>query len=574
MDIFKVRPKVTIAMPVYNGGHYFRAALESALAQTYENVEIIVVNDGSTDAGETRAVAQDYASRIHYIEQPNKGVAGALNTAVAAMTGDFFAWLSHDDLHLPHKTERQIAYFEKIGKADAILFSDYDFIDPDGTVIVQGRLPHEAFCAKPMLPLLNGAINGCTLLIPAELMRRYGPFDESLRYTQDYDLWNVMLARHEFFHQPETLVRYRIHPGQDSHKPQAVTEGDVLWRRMLDARTPIEQAQLFGSSRRYFSSLGEFLEKTPYKEAAAYAQARASEGPEQTLVSVVVPVRNGIPVACDAVRSVLEQTHRNCEVVVVDDGSTDSTADLASLADEDNRVRLVRQESRGLAAARNLGMEMARGEYIAFLDPDSRFLPLKVQRQLELMQRSGSLFSHTSYYARSPELLPELGVSRSGAFGGGVYPAIIGECPVATGTVMIHRLIRAESFLFPETLAVDEDALLWIDIAARHDLLGIDEPLTIVEWLRDSTALDLDKNIARLSRLLGALAGHPVHSRHTSELAVLRSTLSELERNRHAEAGGSAGHRLCCPLSSTFESGIRIRSPETRSATSREVISA
>jgi glycosyltransferase involved in cell wall biosynthesis len=94
-------------MPVFNGGHYFRAALESALAQDYDNLEIVVVNDGSTDAGETERIALAHSDRVRYFYQPNRGVAGAMNTAVAHMTGDYFAWFSHDDLHLPHKPRRR-----------------------------------------------------------------------------------------------------------------------------------------------------------------------------------------------------------------------------------------------------------------------------------------------------------------------------------------------------------------------------------------------------------------------------------------------------------------------------------
>src|SRR5579872_6915564 len=119
---------VSICMPVFNGGQYFKIALDSALAQDYPDVEIIVVNDGSTDDGETEKIALEKRDRIHYIHQENRGVAGALNTAISNMTGEYFAWLSHDDIHLPHKTSSQIAFLARLGRPDACLFSDYDLI--------------------------------------------------------------------------------------------------------------------------------------------------------------------------------------------------------------------------------------------------------------------------------------------------------------------------------------------------------------------------------------------------------------------------------------------------------------
>src|SRR5919107_5564738 len=132
-------PKVTIAIPVYNGSNYLAEAVESALAQDYGNTEIIVVNDGSDDGGATESIAHRYLSRIKYIAQENRGVGGAMNTALRAMTGDVFTWLSHDDVYLPHKTSAQAAYHRRLRKPDAILFSNYHRIDDAGAVTHTSR---------------------------------------------------------------------------------------------------------------------------------------------------------------------------------------------------------------------------------------------------------------------------------------------------------------------------------------------------------------------------------------------------------------------------------------------------
>lgn len=79
--------KVSIIIPVYNGGNYLRNAIDSALSQTYKNCEIIVVNDGSTDGGETAAIAKSYGNKIRYFEKKNGGVGTAVNLGIAEMTG-------------------------------------------------------------------------------------------------------------------------------------------------------------------------------------------------------------------------------------------------------------------------------------------------------------------------------------------------------------------------------------------------------------------------------------------------------------------------------------------------------
>lgn len=518
-------PKVTIAMPVYNGGHYFELALQSALEQDYGNVEIIVVNDGSTDGGETEAIARKYASRIRYFHQENKGVAGAMNTVVTNMTGDFFTWLSHDDVHLSHKVRRQVEYWERLGRRDAILISDYDLIDPSGKLMMTIHLPRRQVLDFPMLPLMQGWINGCTLFIPANILREYGPFDERLRYTQDYDLWNKILTQHDFFHQPEVLIQYRLHPGQDSHKPQAITEGDALWIRMLDSRTDGERVQLFGSRRRFYTSMAAMLETTPYKKAAEYARAQVPFATPGTLVSVVVPFCNEVPLACRAIRSALAQTHPLIEVIVVDDGSTQDTTRIDELARQDTRLRLVHQENLGPGAARNHGMHEASGEYIAFLDADDEFLPHKVERQLQLMQQGGQRVSHTSYYVKYPARGEVLGVVRSGAMSGNVYPAIIASCPIATPTVMVHHSVVAAGFEFPIGPHVAEDVVAWIGLSLRHEVLGIDEPLSVVEWSETSAALDPHKVVLGLMNILASVREDPVHSRHTQILGNLTRSL-------------------------------------------------
>jgi len=519
-------PRVSICMPVYNGGDYFGLALDSALSQDYENLEIIVVNDGSTDGGYTEEVARSRKDeRIRYFVKENGGVASALNVALREATGDYFAWLSHDDLHLPHKTSAQIAFLAELGRPDLCLFSDYDLIDPVGKLLNTVKLPRDRIRAAPMLPLYNGMINGCSLLIPMQYMRDYGPFDENLRYTQDYDMWLRILRDHEFVHQPEVLIQYRLHPGQDTNKPGVVAEVNPLWTRMLDTRSPTERAHMFGGSFRFFDGLGRFLDESHAKGAAAHAHARAGRIMEDTLTSVIVPFFNEVPLACRAVRSALDQLGATVEVIVVDDGSTEDITPILELAEVTPQVRVLRQRNAGPAAARNRGLQVASGEYIAFLDADDVFLPGKIVRQVERMAANGAAFSHTSYYVDFPEHTAHLGILRSGRLTGNVYPQIIGGCPIAMPTVMLHRSVVDAGFAFPTGGRIGEDVVAWVDLASRYLLLGIDEPLSIVGWSAESAALNIEKQIVGLSGIHHILSTHALHGQYPEELAVLTALL-------------------------------------------------
>lgn len=205
-------PLVSIVIPVYNGENYLRAAIDSALAQTYTNFEILVVNDGSTDG--TEAIALQYGDRIRYFSKSNGGQASALNHGIQNMHGDYFAWLSHDDLYIPEKLELQINALRKIGFREAILYSDYELIDESGNRM--GNV--QASVAKTMHPslylLLHQAFNGNTILIPRSAFETCGMFNVKRPHTSDVELFFLLSRTYPYEHVPGELAKSRVHPGQ------------------------------------------------------------------------------------------------------------------------------------------------------------------------------------------------------------------------------------------------------------------------------------------------------------------------------------------------------------------------
>ena len=246
-------PKISIVIPAYNASNYLAEAIDSALAQTYSNVEIIVVNDGSPDNGATAEVAAKYGDKIRYFEKPNGGSSSALNMGIANMSGEWFSWLSHDDLYAPEKLSRQVEYINslEIERSDLpknIFFSASELIDANGKTIRKAdendskkksdkvrSFPHNGYLiAEPTVYNFHG----CSCLVHKDAFKDVGCFDEKLRLLNDLDLWyRFYAAGYKVHYIPEALVKGRVHAKQVSksigysyHNP----EQDMFWNRSLD----------------------------------------------------------------------------------------------------------------------------------------------------------------------------------------------------------------------------------------------------------------------------------------------------------------------------------------------------
>ena len=260
-------PKISIVIPAYNASNYLAEAIDSALAQTYSDVEIIVVNDGSKDNGATREVALSYGEKIRYFEKENGGSSSALNMGIANMKGEWFSWLSHDDLYVPEKLEKQIEYIRASGidiseLPKHIFFSASELIDYSGKTIracnpkVEKRLakkieafPHKGYLvAEPTEYLFHG----CSCLVHKDAFDDVGTFDEKMRLLNDVDLWyRLQVADYKIHYFPEPLVKGRVHAKQVSRSigySYHNSEQDVFWNRSLDflrANYPTEKKLFF-----------------------------------------------------------------------------------------------------------------------------------------------------------------------------------------------------------------------------------------------------------------------------------------------------------------------------------------
>jgi glycosyltransferase involved in cell wall biosynthesis len=206
------QPLVSVIIPVYNGGRYLRACLESVFAQTYRPFEVIVVDDGSTD--DSGIIAQSFAE-VRYIQQTNQGVAAARNNGIEAACGEFYAFLDQDDLWKPEKLKLQIDYLQSHPELGYTLTQQQFFLEQGAT------LP--AWFRKDLLSVVHtGWVLG-TLVVRRTTIAQVGNFATGYSAANDSDwFFRAKAAEIPMAVVPELLLLKRIHEANDSGRAKEI----------------------------------------------------------------------------------------------------------------------------------------------------------------------------------------------------------------------------------------------------------------------------------------------------------------------------------------------------------------
>jgi len=239
---------VTVVIPNYNYGAFLREAIDSVLAQTYDNIEVVVVDDGSSDV--SRTVIESYSGRIRPIFQQNKGVSAARNAGAAIGSGEFLAFLDADDVWLPDKVEKQMKVFEgneKIGLVH-VGFVEIDLKGERGKTFIEGKAGR---VAEDMLKFEGPVIlaGGSGFVLRKSIFDAVGGFDERLSTSADWDIAFQSAYRCEVGFVPEPLLKYRMH-GSNMHSNIAVMERDteIAWAKAFETLGD----EVGTSGRRYY----------------------------------------------------------------------------------------------------------------------------------------------------------------------------------------------------------------------------------------------------------------------------------------------------------------------------------
>ncbi|MBN1623155.1 MAG: glycosyltransferase family 2 protein [Clostridia bacterium] len=324
--------KVSVIIPAYNAGDYLERSIDSVLSQQGASIEIIVSDDGSEDNTE-QAVAK-YIGRegIVYIRNTrNCGVSVARNLGIRASTGNFIAFCDADDEWLPGKLEKQINYLSEHPEENIVFTSRENVCDND--------CPE---CERIRNMGRRGEWYMAAALVRKSLFEQYGLFDETMRIREDTELLTRLRSGGENFGRVDEIL-YRRH---------------ILPTGLSVNANPNER------NDRLLSSLMRGIRRN------------SKPNKTETELSVLIPMYNAGNYIIDAIRSVRAQGIQ-LEIIIIDDGSTDGCASTAwtelsswKSQEEDGFSVLVRMAHRGQAASRNLGLSLARGKWLFFLDAD------------------------------------------------------------------------------------------------------------------------------------------------------------------------------------------------------------
>ncbi|MEA5521452.1 glycosyltransferase [Limnoraphis robusta] len=431
-------PLVSVIIPVYNGSRYLSQAVESVLSQTDCQFEVIVVDDGSTD--NTSEILQHYSDRIRYFFQKNQGVAAARNRGIQEAKAEFIALLDQDDLFLPDKLAEQIACFETFSEV-GFVNSGWRLIDREGNPISDIEPWHNLPNLDLQTLIIHSPILPSSMMFRRTWWEKVGGFDSRFNGVDDAEfVWRLAVAGCQAIWLQKITVEYRQHEQTVSNQ-KAVERAETLiaaqnyffsQSHLSDAVRQLEKPARYQELTwlawhlyytKNYQNMAEYLHKslayTPdnipitisdwikrftghcnaygeqfnlesFRKLPQWQQLISSLLPSPPpKVSVIIPAYNCEQYIEQAVKSVLEQTYTDYELIVINDGSTDNTKQILSAYLD--VIRYIYQPNQGAAKARNHGCKLAKGQFLAFLDGDDFFTPNKLAEQVNFFEQDSTI---------------------------------------------------------------------------------------------------------------------------------------------------------------------------------------
>ena len=245
---------ISIVITCYNYANYVADAIFSALGQTYENFEIIIVNDGSTDNSEEVISRFLDDPRIKYIKQKNAGQANAKNTGIRNAKGDFMAFLDADDMWEPDKLEKQVRLFNNPNVG--VVYSRARYIDGNGNPLdfkLQNKYLRPRSGKVTEWLIFDNFVPFSSSVVRRECFEKVGLFDESLKMGIDWDLWLRISVHYEFDYVDEPLLLYRMgHVGQMSRNGEMRQRcSDKIMEKFLGEHSGVVDSRVLKAAMYY-----------------------------------------------------------------------------------------------------------------------------------------------------------------------------------------------------------------------------------------------------------------------------------------------------------------------------------
>lgn len=569
------RPTVSVVIPCFNQGHFLDEAVTSCLEAYDGPLEIIVVNDGSTDratAKHIRDLDKLPINNLVVLNQANGGLANARNNGVRRASSDFVQLLDADDLLVRNKISLQVDQFAVAHSLDVSITDYYvcdgtrtDFEAPPSSIA-----PFELTESDMLFRWERGlSIPIHTGLFRSRLFADRAPFIESQRAKEDWVFWvGLALARIRFGYLPLRLAAYRVHGNNmtrswsamglewlkaarqietwlDGRHPDFMPRSLAWHRDFYLARAESQQARAEPTDASPTASASKSAEPRigvqPTAEQLACATPKVIEAatPTKPKISVVIPVYNHARYLESCIDSASQQTFAPIEILCVDDASPDPSVRpiLEEIAARTPMVRLILlAENAGIAAAQNAALEAVSGDYVAFLDCDDRLDPRALETIAAAIARNPTA---DYFFTDRTDIDAEGSVKGVVRYGG--YPARFGFDGVShydnllNGMIASHlkvlRLtsIRQAGGFDPDTSGVQDWALA-LEVANRDNLVYVAQPLYYHRIHPGSVTLS---QRVRMFRLTNEVRRRHQGKRHSREIdtplaAAMRQGVTEL----------------------------------------------
>jgi glycosyltransferase involved in cell wall biosynthesis len=312
---------VSVVIPAFNAGRYLDLTLQSVRAQSHSALEIIVVDDGSTD--DTVAIARRHTKadpRIQIVNQSNGGVASARNRGIALATGRYVAPIDADDLWAPKKIERQLQAALSTDREAGLVYSWYAVINEEGYVYRRRRDMPDGKRLLRELCSRNAIGNGSSPLLLRRAVLECGGYDPTLRARggegcEDYKLYFKVAERYPAVLVPDYLMGYRSHQSAMSRDRSAMMRSHEMVLEELAGRRPdLQRALLKGKMRYKCLALGRALRYRQFSKAAQILNQVLREGPVAAIPGFGTLLARAAIFAIRNVRSGDEQSDRSGEL--------------------------------------------------------------------------------------------------------------------------------------------------------------------------------------------------------------------------------------------------------------------
>ncbi|MRR53110.1 MAG: glycosyltransferase [Deltaproteobacteria bacterium] len=331
----------SVITPSFNQAQFISQTIQSVQNQDYPHWEHIVM-DGKSDDGTVEILKS--CQHLKWLSENDRGQSDAINKGFRLATGDIIAWINSDDWYEPGAF-KAVADFFTANPGKNIVMGDCNLVDADGVIFDRVINQERGFDELRKYWISRSIPTQPAIFFRRNLLDEFGLLDESLHFAMDYDLWMRFSQKNRLYHIDRTLANYRFHSDAKG--------GDQDWSKFIpDCRIVYD---------RY--------------------------SPPQ--VSVIIPCYNYGQYLAEAVSSVITQTYQEFEIIIINDGSTDNTAEVAEQIINSNphiRIRLINQANSGQPAfSRNKGISEAKGKYILPLDADDKISPTMIEKMVRIL---------------------------------------------------------------------------------------------------------------------------------------------------------------------------------------------